>query len=141
MDGLSAAAGVIAVASLAIQLAENTNKLVEFWSSIQHAPEEIRDISSELESLANVLQQIGHEAEHHPPSQPTLSALTMCAERINVTNSITASFKAGLLSNRTKMRRWSSLKAVFSRDKIEAVQKSLSRMKDTLILTMLNDAR
>lgn len=60
MDGLSAAASVMAVTSLAFQLAESTKSLFDFWDSIQHVPEEINDIKSELESLKNVLEKIGY---------------------------------------------------------------------------------
>ena len=56
MGGLSAAASVIAVTSLAFQLAESIQKVSKFWDPIQSAPEEINNINSELQVLRTVLE-------------------------------------------------------------------------------------
>jgi hypothetical protein len=42
MDGLSSGASILAVVSLAIQLADSVKKIYEFWESVQDAPEVIR---------------------------------------------------------------------------------------------------
>lgn len=139
MDGLSAAASVIAVTSLAFQLAESTQKLFEFWNSVQHAPEEINDIKSELESLKDVLEQIGHDAQHRPASSSMVSALRLCSEKINAMKSLTADIESGFTCSSIRTRKWSAIKAVFKRERIEKVQRSLSRMKATLTLLLLND--
>ena len=139
MDGLSAAASVIAVASLAFQLAESTKNLFEFWDSVQHAPEEINDIKSELESLRNVLEQIGHEAQHQPSSPSTASALRLCSRKINTIRSLTADIESGFTCSRIRTRKWSALRAAFKREKIEKVQNSLNRLKATLILVLFNN--
>ena len=141
MDGLSAAASVIAVTSLALQLAENTKNIVEFWDSIESAPRDVCDIRLELESLSQVLEQIGHEARHHPPCASTLSALKLCAEKIEVIKSITSDLETGLASSKTRIRKWSSVRAALSRQKVDRVQDLLGRMKATLTLLLLNDVR
>ena len=139
MDGLSIAASVMAVTSLAFQLAETTKNLFDFWDSIQHAPEEINDIKSELESLRNVLEHIGHEAQHQPPSPSMVSALRLCSGKVNTVRSLTADIDSGFTSSRIYTRKWSALRAVLKRDKIEKVQNSLNRLKATLILALLNN--
>lgn len=139
MDGLSTAASLIAVTSLAFQLAEQTRKLFEFWDSIQHAPEEINNIKSELESLRSVLEQIGHEAQHQPSSPSMASALRLCSGKIDTIRSLTADFESGLTCSRIRTRKWSALRAVFKREKIEKVQNSLDRLKATLVLVLLNN--
>jgi hypothetical protein len=136
MDGLSAAASVIAVASLAFYLAENTKKMFEFWNSIQCASEEINDIKSELEFLTIVLEQIGHEAQHNQSSPLTLSALTLCSGKVNIIKSLTADFESGLTCSRFRTRKYSALRAVFRREKIEKLQNSLERLKTSLILAL-----
>ena len=139
MEGLSAAASVIAVTSLAFQLAESTQKLFEFWDSVQHAPEEINDIKSELESLRDVLEQIGHDAQHQPASPSTVSALRLCSEKINAIRSLTADIESGFTCSRIHTRKWSALQVAFKRERIEKVQNSLNRLKATLTLILLNN--
>ena len=139
MDGLSAAASVIAVTSLALQLAESTKKLFEFWDSIQNAPEEVNDIKLELESLRNVLEQIGHEAQHQPPNRLVEPALRLCSRKINTVRSLTTDIESGFTSSKTSTRKWSALRAVWSRKRLEKVQSSLERLKATLILVLVNN--
>ncbi|PMD42284.1 ankyrin [Hyaloscypha variabilis F] len=62
MEGLGAAASVIAVASLALQLAESVTHLCEFWQSITDAPESVRDIAKELHVLSTILASIANTA-------------------------------------------------------------------------------
>ena len=139
MDGLSVAASVIAVSSLALQLAENARKLFDFWDSLQNAPEEIRDIKSDLDNLGKVLEQIAQEAQQQSPCPSTQSALRLCSGKINTITSITNEFEPGFACSKRRIRKWSPLKAVFRREKIEKVQKSLDRIKATLVLVRLNN--
>lgn len=139
MEGLSAAASVMAVASLAFQLAENTKRMFEFWDSVQSAPEEIHDIKLELEFLTIVFTQVGCEAEHDQSSSLTLSILRLCSNKIKSIQSQTTKFEAGFASSKTYTRKYSALRAVLSREKIEKVQSSLHRLKTTLILALCNN--
>ena len=139
MDGLSAAASVIAVTSLALQLAQSTKKLFEFWDSIQNAPEEVNDIKLELESLRNVLEQIGHEAQHQPPNRLVEPALRLCSRKMNTVRSLSTDIESGFTSSKICTRKWSALRAVWSRKKLEKVQNSLERLKATLILVLVNN--
>lgn len=139
MEGLSAAASVTAITPLAFQLAESTQKIFEFWDSVQHAPEEINDIKSELETLRDVLEQIGHDAQQQPISPSTISALRLCSEKINALRSLTAEIESGLTCSRIHTRKWSALQAAFKRERIEKVRNSLNRLKATLTLLLLNN--
>ena len=139
MEGLSAAASVIAVTSLALHLAESTKKLFEFWDSIQNAPDEVNDIKLELESLRNVLEQIGHEAQHQPPNRLVEPVLRLCSRKINTVRSLTTDIESGFTSSKICTRKWSALRAVWSRKKLEKVQSSLERLKATLILVLVNN--
>jgi hypothetical protein len=78
MDVLSGPASVIAVVSLAIQLAENAKKLYEFWHSIDEAPQSIREIAAELKLLSNVLSNIAVNDQRYGPNETTTSALESC---------------------------------------------------------------
>lgn len=63
MDGLSAAASVMAATLLGFQLARSTKTLFEFWESIQGAPEDVRKVKSDPELLSKVLEYIAREAQ------------------------------------------------------------------------------
>ena len=136
MDGLSAAASVIAVSSLAFQLAENTKRMFDFWNSIQDAPEEINEIKMELEFLVTVLEHIGQEAQLYRSSSLPLSALTQCSRKVNAIQSLTSSFEAGLACSRLRTRKFTALRAVFKREKLEKMLRSLERLKATLMLIL-----
>ena len=139
MDGLSAAASVIAVPALALQLVESTQKILNFWDSIQHAPEEIDEIKLDLEYLRNVLEQIGNEAQHQPSSALAVSTLNLCSKKINAVRSLTVRFESKLKCSGISTRKWSALRVVLRREKIEKVQNSLSSIKATLALAVLNN--
>lgn len=139
MEGLSAAASVIAVTSLALQLAENIRKRSEFWDSVQNAPTEVNDIKLELRSLKDVLEQISCDAQYQQANPSIVLALRLCSEKINVIRSLTADIESDLLSSRIRTRKWSALQAAFKRDKIEKVHNSLNRSKGTLTLALLNN--
>ena len=143
MDGpvSATAASVIAISTLAFQLAQSTKKLFDFWDSIQHAPEEINDIKSELESLTLVLEQIGYEAQNEPSNESTRSVLRQCSRRIDTIRSLTAHIEPGFESSKTRIRKWSALRAVCKREKIKKVQDSLDSLKSTLELVLVNDVR
>ena len=78
MDGLSSAAGVIAVASVAIQLADSVRQIYEFWESVQDAPENIRHIASDLRLLANVLNDTATCEERYGASETATELLSNC---------------------------------------------------------------
>jgi hypothetical protein len=78
MDGISAAASVFAVVSLAIQLAEKANELYRFWQSIDEAPDSIRAIVSDLKLLSAVLDQISKRDRQHGPDITTTGVIESC---------------------------------------------------------------
>jgi len=62
MEGLGAAASVIAVTTLALQLVESVKHLCDFWQSISDAPGSIRDIAKEFHVLSGILASIASTA-------------------------------------------------------------------------------
>ena len=63
MAELGVAAGAVGVASLAIQIGQSIRQAVEFWDSIQEAPDEIHQLSTDLRNLANILTVFEYEAK------------------------------------------------------------------------------
>ena len=141
MDGVSATASIIAVSSLAFHAAASTKKALDFWDSIQYAPEEVDDIRTGLEILRDVLEQIGHEAQHAPSSPSTLPVLRRCSRKIDSIVSLTTKFESGLKSSKNRTRIYSALRAVLKREKIKKAQDLLSSSKQDLTLVSIYNTR
>lgn len=81
---MECAASGIAVASITIQLADSIKKLIEFWDSVQNAPNNIRTVLQDLELLTSVLEDI-HRAEVEHGADPNITRLLQnCESRILV---------------------------------------------------------
>ena len=141
MDGLSAAASTIAVVSLAPQLADNSKKLYEFWNSIKDAPEDVRNISADLELLSSILHQIGLEAQYQRPDPATQAALRFCFEKINAIGSLVTDIEPDFVSTSLRKRKWSAVRAVFRQKNYQKCQDALDRMKGTLLLAQQTNFR
>ncbi|KAI9876025.1 MAG: hypothetical protein M1830_007522 [Pleopsidium flavum] len=138
MDGLSAAASCIAVGSLSIQLAENTKRLYDFWSSVQDAPKEIQAILRDLKILLSVLQNIQVEEQTHGPSTSSVinNALESCLEKVVALKSFISQFESGYASGSRTRRKWSSIKAAFQKDRVEKFRSSINETKLNLGLAL-----
>ena len=134
MDGLSSAASVIAVASIAIQLVDSVDKLAIFWNAVKDAPEDIHGIAIDLRLLASVLNEIVLEAQHLPPDASLEAVLQNCRLKVNTLTSIVTGIENGFASKTTGIRRWTALKAVFKSEKLRKFQNVLERLKSTLVL-------
>ena len=139
MDGLSAAASVIAVTSLAFQLAHSTNKLFDFWESIQDAPEDVRNIKSDLEFLTKVLEHIAREAQQQSPDPLMESALRLCSDKIDTIMSLTLDLEPDFASRKFLIRKWGAFRLIMKRDKFKQLRKSLDRMKETLMMVQISN--
>lgn len=142
---MDAAASTIAIVSLALQLANSTKKLYEFWNSIKDAPDDIRGISTDLEFLSSILQQIGleaqYQAQYQPPDPGTQTALRFCVEKINAIGSLITDIEPDFASTSLRKRKWSAVKAVVRQKDYQKCQESLNRMKTTLLLVQQNSSR
>ncbi len=137
MEGLAAVASSFAVASIAIQLAENIKKLHSFWDLVQDAPQEVKSIVQDLRLLERILDKIrNHELAYGP--DPELSeTLNSCASKVNDLLVIVDQFQLGLSSTSRRNRKWSALRVGFRFDTINRFRKSLEEVKSTLILATL----
>ena len=134
MDGLSAAASGIAVASISLQLVENVRKLCNFWDSIRDAPEEVRAISSDMKLLSTALSRVAHEAQHVAPDAVLDSALDGCWVKVRSLTEIVDEIEPRFDSKCSRVRRWAALKAALRHGKLRRYQDTLERLKSTLSL-------
>lgn len=64
MAELGIAASGIGIASLAIQVGDSILKVRGFWDRVKEAPEDIRYILEEIETLSLVLSDLGRNNDH-----------------------------------------------------------------------------
>ena len=138
MDGLSAAASVMAVMLLAFQLAHSTKKLFDFWESIQDAPEDVRNVKSDLELLTKVLEHIAREAQQQSSDPMMESALRLCSDKIDTIMSLTLDLEPDFAFRKFVIRKWGAFLLVLRREKVKHLRKSLDRMKETLMMVQLS---
>lgn len=134
MDGLSAAASSIAVASISIQLVGSVKKLCDFWDSVRDAPEDVRAISSDMKLLSTVLSRVAHEAQQNAPDEVLGSALDGCWDKVRVLTRIISEIEPAFDSKCSRVRRWATLKAALRQEKLRRYQDALERLKSTLSL-------
>ena len=138
MEGLSAAASVVAVTSLAFQLAHSTKKLFDFWESIQDAPEDVRKVKTDLKFLTKVLEHIAHGAQQQLPDLLMESALRLCSDKIDTIMSLTLDLEPEFASRKLRIRKWGAFRLILKREKLKRLQKSLDRAKETLMIVQLS---
>jgi HPt (histidine-containing phosphotransfer) domain-containing protein len=89
MDGLSGAASVIGVVSLAIQLADSVKKLLNFWDSVQNAPDNVKAMAKGLRVLSVVLDNIETHQKLHGEDQTTTELLDSCRDHVTALMNLT----------------------------------------------------
>jgi hypothetical protein len=60
---LGVVASGISIASIAIQIGDSAFKLKEFWDTVKEAPEEIKYLIDEIETLSLILSDIGNSEQ------------------------------------------------------------------------------
>ena len=134
MDGLSAAASLIGVASITVQLADSIKKLYEFWSSITDAPEDVQNVAVELALLTSVLSDIASEARYGDSDNTFTAVMEACMLRVKTLDDILLEIKLNLASASPIKRKWAAVKSILNSDRIKKFQTSLEGLKSTLIL-------
>ena len=139
MEALGAAASVIGVTSLAIQVCEELKKIHDFWQSVKEAPDDIAHISTEinlfmtwLTVMANNYQRQGfdHKSPNHVAATDTLKLCLAAVHDMNDgVKDLVSRISTGLL-----FRRWASVKFVFRKEKKEKLLQQIERMKSLLII-------
>ena len=138
MDVLSSAASAMAVASLAIQLAEKAKRLCDFWSSIKDASEYIRAINADLELLTSVLAEMAFEAQRTSPNTTLAAVLQSCTGKLKLLAALTNSLEPGFASSSSRTKHWTAFKLILKSEKLTRFQEVLESLKSTLVLAQQN---
>ncbi|KAH8691416.1 putative kinesin light chain [Talaromyces proteolyticus] len=134
MDGLSGAASVIAVVSLAIQIASGLNTLKSFWGSMKSAHSDVKSIIEDIQLLLDIIELIRSNSEKYGSDGTTESALRSCQDRIEVLNKLAQDIELGCRSTNKRKRLWTPFKAALKLKDIQKFQDTLHDTKLTLVL-------
>lgn len=136
MDGISGVASVVAVVSLALQLAGTAQDIKNFISSIQDAPKELDRLASQLDQFSKVAssikmvlerqEELGHDVNSFI-RQNIFGALQSCNQEMLKMGELVD--KARKLENgQTKLSRtWNSIRLAFKKEYIEKLEAKLAQ--------------
>jgi hypothetical protein len=130
----------VSVASLAIQIVENLNKVSNFCESIREAPTDIRRILTELHILSKIVSniQLVHEKRSLPESSEatTKQCLGLIRDDISKLSSLSSNLERKLHSDKRLTRTWARVQTVLSEKKIAMLRGQLDSAKGTLQLLL-----
>jgi hypothetical protein len=134
MDGLSAASGVFAVVSLAVELPTAIQNLVEFCRTIKDAPDDVRSLMDELNLFAVLLKQIHRPGRNQEFDDMVNLAVHQCNNELLKLRSVLSGVVDDLSSPSSRKRGLGALKMAMKKPHIEAMKSSLEKVKTTLML-------
>ena len=134
MEVLALTTSTFAVVSLALQLAQSTNKLYEFWASVKDAPDAIQDMTNDLELLSSVLSHIALEAQSSTPDDITTAVLKNCSVKLQSLTLQVDKLEPDFVSRSSTVRKWRAIKVVLKSGRLEKLLATVEGIKTTLIL-------
>ncbi|KAI7968727.1 hypothetical protein EIK77_005743 [Talaromyces pinophilus] len=135
MDGLSGAASVIAVVSVAIQIASGLNTLKSFWGSMKSAHGDSTVIVEDIQLLLRIIDTIRANCERYGSADDTTeSALRSCQDRVVALNELAKSIEFGCVASSKRKRLWTPFKAALKAKDVRRFQDALHDAKLTLVL-------
>jgi hypothetical protein len=124
MEGLAAASAIIAVVSLAGQVAQGCSYLRDVFENAKNAPKEIRLLTNELAIIEGIVLDT-------PDANLHQEELEFCLERLSKLSQVVS--KYGDLESAGHARKWGKrLAMAMSTDKIEKYLRSLREAKGYL---------
>jgi hypothetical protein len=140
MDPISASASVVSFVALALQLAENVQRLHNFWLSVGNATNDVQNILDDLHLLESILSQIAQDTPSghfgSDKATPCFRALQRCEKNIlklgEIMDGVQTAFARGGMR-----RRWMAFRVVARKPQIEGFHLVLERTKTTLMIELL----
>ena len=137
---LGIVAGGAGLASLAIQILDDVQKIRELYAAIRDAPCEFKSLLDEMELFCMVLSVFVRESEQVQSNYEIATAqkqvILHCQSLHDELRSILTQLTIPLLG-RHRAISWISVKSVFHRRKIDQMLMKLERAKSTLVLARL----
>ncbi|TVY26033.1 hypothetical protein LHYA1_G005479 [Lachnellula hyalina] len=139
MAELGVAASAISIASIAIQVGDSIIKLKDFWNHVKEAPEEIKWLIEEIETLGFVLSGVESSKTHSDPPHLEPAFANRCLESCRKGASILEAVVKEADEEIRKRRKVGGVKAVLKKGTIERLKERL-RMRIPISTTLVSIA-
>lgn len=144
MDGLSVAASIAGLVSLAMQLGQTTRKLIAFLDAIHDAPTEVIRLNGLLKmvfamtaNIINALESQGRGRSGHVPGREHVyEILVVCLQRLSPIQdalSKTESFHPG---SGIVTRSWVKVKLALKKDEVVEMERQLEQALAVLNISL-----
>ena len=124
----------LGIASLAFQIGDSIMRLKSFWDSVKDAPEEIKHLIEEIETLSSVLSDFETTKSNQPePEIGTESrsrCIQFCRKAVGILDVVVRHAEAGI----QKRRNAGSMKAVLKKEEIAKLRERLRTAQSMLML-------
>jgi hypothetical protein len=127
-DILSIVAGGMRIASLAIQISDNIAKLKDFWNAVKEAPEDVKYLTEEIETLSLILSEIGASQNEEEAVQIGSASATKCLDLCRRGTELLSAVVRQADAEIAKRKRFGSVKIVLKglietlKDRLKTVQ-------------------
>ena len=139
MDGVSGAASVITVITLAIQLGQAVQKINKFLRNVDEAPKEVVRLIEMLDQLHGTLEHVKELLEQQSlvlrlPGSPLFitRALEKCEKHIDELEILSAKVRSAFGHQRKLRRTWASMNFVVKKHDLEDIRCRLRDAKTDL---------
>src|SRR5271154_3189456 len=133
--GVASGAGI---ASLGLQIIENVEKLVDFFSRVHDAPNEVRSILEEVTILGNVLVECSRHQQplgsNESTSKARAQAILHCETASKYLSAIVTELEAGMRVSKWQLKWFSVLTALEERNWPLSWQNLKERSRPSLLL-------
>ena len=131
-DIVGIVASGISIGTLAMQIVGCIQQILDLWSTINDAPENIQSLLEEIELLGNFLTEIDDEETGQP--QTVVKIIKYCQDAADCIDQVTKDLAEGFTSTNSRRRHWIAVKAVLKEKKLTRCFMRLERAKSLLNL-------
>ena len=128
----------ISIGTLAVQIVGCVQKILDLWSTVKDAPENIRSLLEEIELLGNILSEIDSEktwqTQTPSPRPAVVKTIEYCQEAADCISHVTKVLSEGLSSTSGRRRYWIAIKTVMKEKNLMRCLSRLERAKSLLNL-------
>ena len=132
---LGIVASGMGIASLAIQIGDSLIKLKDFWDAVKEAPEEVKYLIEEIETLSLVLSEIDANANEDDMVQIGSAASRKCLDLCRRGAAVLGTVVGQAEQEIAKKRRIGSVKMVLKKGLVDTLK---DRLKTVQLMLMLS---
>ncbi|KAN0091826.1 hypothetical protein V8E51_017673 [Hyaloscypha variabilis] len=125
----------LGIASLAFQVGDSIMRLKSFWDSVKDAPEDIKHLIEEIETLSSVLSDFETTATDQPEpeigNEARSKCIQFCRNAVGILDDVVKNIEVEV----KKRRRVGSVKAVLKKAEIAKLRERLMTAQSILILS------